>query len=212
MNPQYLVRETHAEDVDGYPALLRDMMWRANFTYQPTYSIYRRDRGPGMEEYMAVIDIIARRVTGSIPYRFQEYSTSEAMALQEVARAAMSRLCYDLTELSQPPYDHFPMQAHAGEVSRFARIQFGEDPQVRQLARLVHIMDQMHRCTVYELEETRRRLIEAQEHLRLMCDMRLIHADALYGANMISPYLSAPPEYRLPALTGRMHGIGIGSP
>lgn len=103
MNPQYLVRETQTEGVDGYPALLRDMMWRANFTYQPTYSIYRRDRGPGMEEFMAVIDIVARQVTESIPYRFQAHGTSEAMALQEVALVAMSRLRYDLTELAQPP-------------------------------------------------------------------------------------------------------------
>lgn len=208
MNPQYLVRETQAEDVGGYPELLRDMMWKANFTYQPMYSIYRRDQGPGMEEYMAVVGIIARSVAGSIPYRFQACGTSEAMALQEVARVAMSRLRYDLTELSQPPYDHFPMQAHDGEVSRFARIQFGEDPHVRQLVRLVHIMDQMHRCTVRELWEMRRHLIEAQEHLRLMHDMRLIHPDVLYGANMISPYLSTPPEYRLPVVGGHINSIG----
>lgn len=151
-----------------------------------------------MEEYLAVADIIARHVAGSIPYRFQACGTSETLALQEVARVAMSRLRYDWTELSQPPYDHFPMQAHVGEVNMFARIQFGEDPQVRQLAILVHIMDQMHRCTLHELWETPRRLIVAQEHLRLMHDMRLIHQDMLYGTNMISPYLSAPPEYHLP--------------
>ena len=70
-----------------------------------------------MEDFQAVIHIIARRVTGSIPYRFQARGTSEAMALQEVARMAMSRLRYDLTKLSQPPYDHFSMQAHGAEVT-----------------------------------------------------------------------------------------------
>lgn len=71
------------------------------------------------------------------------------------------------------------MRARARDVSSFARIQFGEDPQVRQLARLVHVMDQMHRCIVHELWETRRRLIIAQEHLQLMHDMRLIRPDVL---------------------------------
>lgn len=90
MSRQYLIKETQAENVDGYSALLRDMMWRANFSYQPQYSIYHSDRGPGMEEYMAVINITARQVTKSIPYCFQVHGTSEAMALHEVARVAMS--------------------------------------------------------------------------------------------------------------------------
>ena len=178
MNHQYLVKDTQAEDVEGYPTLLRDMMWRANFTYQPTYFIYRQDQGPGMEEYRAVIHIIARQVTGSISYHFQAHGTSEAMALQEVAHVAMSHLHYDLTELSQPPYDHFPIRAHGLEVNTFARIQYGEDPQVQQLARLVHIMDQVHHCTRYELWETQRRLIAAQGILQHL------HNRGLVGRNV----------------------------
>ena len=108
MSGWYLVKETRAEDVDGFPALLRDMMWRANFTYQPEYAIYRRDRGPRMEEYRAVINVIARRVTGSIPYCIHILATSESMAIQEASRRMMSLLRHDLTELSQPPYVHFP--------------------------------------------------------------------------------------------------------
>ena len=210
MNPQYLVRETQAEDVDGYPALLRDMMWRANFTYQPTYFIYRRDRGPGMEEYRAVIHITARLVTGSIPYRLQAHGTSAAMALQEVARMAMSRLRYHLTELSQPPYDHFPIHPPDAEVDLFVGIQFGEDPHVRQLARLVRIMNQVHHSTMHELWETRRRLIMAQRHLQPVCDMGLVDQRVLYGENEVSPYASAPPEYHLPEVGGQV--LNHGSP
>jgi len=198
MNSEYLVKETQGEDIEGYPALLRDMMWRANYTYQPSYYIYRLDQGPGMEEYRAVIHIMPRAVAGSIPYRFQAHGTSEAMALQEVALVAMSHLRYDLTELSQPPYDHFPVRAHGLEVNTFARIQNGEDPHVRQLARLVHIMDQVHRCTMSELWETRRRLIVAQRSLRHLHGRGLIGRDMLSGINGVSPYASAPPEYRLP--------------
>ena len=106
MSSWYLVKETRAKEVDGYPALLWDMMWRANFTYHLEYAIYRQDRGPGMEEYRAVINIIARQVVGSTPYRIQVLATSEAMPIQEVASEAMSHLHHDLAELSQPPYDH----------------------------------------------------------------------------------------------------------
>ena len=55
-----------------------------------------------MEEYLAVINIVTRSVTRSIPYGFQARGTSEATALQEVARVALSHLCHDLTKLAQP--------------------------------------------------------------------------------------------------------------
>ena len=122
MSGWYLVKETRAEDVDGFPALLQDMMWRANFTYQPEYALYRRDRGPGMEEYRAIINVIARQVAGSVPYCIQVHATSEPMAVQEAARRMMSLLRHDLTELSQPPYDHFPKQGPRAEVSTFDEI------------------------------------------------------------------------------------------
>ena len=202
MSGWYLVKETRAEDVDGYPALLRDMMWRANFTYQPEYAIYRRDRGPGMEQYRAIINVIARRVTGSVPYCIHVHATSESMAVQEAARRMMSLLRHDLTELSQPPYVHFPKQGHEAEVSTFDEIQFGEDPYVRQLARLVRIMDQVHRCLVYELWETRRRLHEAQEYLQIGVSMNRVPRNVLYGNNVNSPAAAAPPHYRFPEVAG----------
>ena len=65
-----------------------------------------------MGEYLAVIKIVAGRVTRSIPYGFQARGTSEATALQEVARVALSHLRHDLTKLAQPSYYHLLMQAH----------------------------------------------------------------------------------------------------
>ena len=183
-------------------------MWRANFTYQPEYAIYRQDRGPGMEEYQAVINVIARMVTGSIPYCVQVHATSEAMAIQEAAHRMMSLLRHDLTELSQPPYVHFPKQGRGAEVSMFDEIQFGEDPYVRQLARLVRIMDQTHRCLVYELWETRRRMHEAQEYLRIGVSMNCVPRNVLYGNNVISPAAAAPPDYRLPEVAGFVPSFG----
>lgn len=114
----------------------------------------------------------------------------------------MSQLRHDLTELSQPPYDHFPQRGFEADINTFAEIQFGEDPQVRQLARLVHIMDQIHRCNLYELTETQRRLREAQEYLRIGVNMNRVPRSVLYGANETSPAAAAPPGFRLPEVTG----------
>lgn len=100
MSSWFLVKEIRVEDVDGYLPLLRDMIWRANFTYQLEYAIYRRDRGTWMEEYRVMINIIAKQVMGSVPYCFQACGTSEAMVVQEVARVSTINLRHELTELS----------------------------------------------------------------------------------------------------------------
>ena len=136
-----------------------------------------------MGEYLAVINIVARRMTGSIPYRFQARGTSEATALQEVVCVALSHLRHDLTELARPPYYHFPMQARGAEVNFVARIQSGKDTQVRQLARLIHIKDQIHLCTIHELWEMRLRLTMAQGRLQPLCNMGLVDRHVLYGEN-----------------------------
>lgn len=157
-----------------------------------------------MEEYLAVINIVARRVTGSIPYRFQARGTSKATALQEVARVAPSHLHHDLMKLAQPPYYHFPMQARGVEVNTIARAQTGKDTQVRQLARLIHIKDQIYNCSMHELWETLLHLTVAQERLQPIRNMRLVDRDVLYGENEVSPYASAPPKYRLPEVGGQV--------
>lgn len=76
------------------------------------------------------------------------------------------------------------------------------------MARLVHIMHQVHRCAMHELYETWQHLVVAQEHLQLMSSMGLIHHDVLYGVNVVSPYISAPPKYHLPEVRGRVPNYG----
>ena len=49
-----------------------------------------------------------------------------------------------------------------------------------------------------ELWETRRRLIAAQGVLQHLHGRGLVGRNLLSGANRVSPYASAPPEYRLP--------------
>ena len=144
-----------------------------------------------MEEYLAVINIVARRVTRSIPYGFQARGTSEATALQEVARVALSHLRHDLTKLAQPSYYHLLMQARGAEVNTVTRIQSGKDTQVRQLARLIHIKDQIYNCSMHELWETRLHLIVAQGRLQPLCNIGF----PLRLTNLDNPKDTGSPSY-----------------
>ena len=44
-----------AEGTVGFPAILREMMWRANFSYQPEYFVYARPLDPGLDECVAKV-------------------------------------------------------------------------------------------------------------------------------------------------------------
>ena len=41
--------------MDGFPAILREMMWSANFSYQLKYFVYARFLGPGLDECVAKV-------------------------------------------------------------------------------------------------------------------------------------------------------------
>jgi hypothetical protein len=48
-----LVLATRVEGTEVFPAILREMMWHANFTYQPEYFVYSHLIGPALEEFVA---------------------------------------------------------------------------------------------------------------------------------------------------------------
>lgn len=151
-----------------------------------------------METHTTTVHIIARMVTGSVPYNFQARGTSIGMAVQEVAYVAMSHLCHELGGLDTPPYSYFPLRGLTAKVNEFAEITLGEDPSVRQLASLVRAMDRAHRCTLHELWETRSRLGHTQQYLCLMVQTNQACRDVLYGSNHTSPHNAAPPTFSFP--------------
>jgi len=99
-----LVAATRTEDVEGFPTELREMLWRANFSYHPEYCVYARGRGPGLVDYLATIDIPSRIVEGAGAHFYQAIGTSEAMAIQAVAYVAMCALRRELYVLSVGPF------------------------------------------------------------------------------------------------------------
>ena len=46
-----LVMATHGENIEGFPTLLDEVMWRANYSYCPEYAVYALGVGHGMINY-----------------------------------------------------------------------------------------------------------------------------------------------------------------
>ncbi|KAL6629533.1 hypothetical protein ACP70R_029298 [Stipagrostis hirtigluma subsp. patula] len=122
-----LVMATRGEGVEGFPSLLREMMWRANFTYPPEFVVYGRGVGAYLSEFSATVDIPARLVHGSQPYHFSATGTSVGMAIQEVALTAMAALRSELYELEGWPFTHFPQRGTRIGVNVFAPLTGEED-------------------------------------------------------------------------------------
>ena len=54
-----LVMATHGADIEGFLALLNEVMWGANYTYGPEYAVYGKWVGHGMVDYMAKVHILS---------------------------------------------------------------------------------------------------------------------------------------------------------
>ena len=47
----HLVMATRGENIEGFLALLNEVMWRANYSYCPEYAVYALGVGHGMINY-----------------------------------------------------------------------------------------------------------------------------------------------------------------
>lgn len=61
-----LVMMTRANGMEGFPALLWEMLWHANFTYQLEYFVYARSLGAGLDECVVKVILRPRLVEGEI--------------------------------------------------------------------------------------------------------------------------------------------------
>ena len=59
MDAGCLVMATHGADIEGFLALLNEVMWEANYTYCLEYAVYGKGVGHGMVEYMAKVHILS---------------------------------------------------------------------------------------------------------------------------------------------------------
>jgi hypothetical protein len=53
----HLVMATHGENIEGFPALLNELMRRANYSYRPEHAVYALGVGHGMIDYTCKVCI-----------------------------------------------------------------------------------------------------------------------------------------------------------
>ena len=59
-----LIVMTWSEGTEGFPAILREVMWHANFSYKPEYFVYAHLLGLGLDECVAKVILHPRLVEG----------------------------------------------------------------------------------------------------------------------------------------------------
>lgn len=143
---------TRARDVEGFPSLLDEMLWRGNFSYWLEYSVYARGHGPGMVDYFATLFIPMLLVEGvNHSHNVVAHGTLVRMAIQEVAYKAMAILCQEIEELWMLPFHHFPIQGPQLGLNEFNIAPVGAPLYERRMSELVRVQDRSMRCLRAEL-------------------------------------------------------------
>jgi hypothetical protein len=198
-----LILATRAEDVVGFPALLNEMLWKANYSLRPEYTVYARGLGVGVVDYVATLHLSARMVAGSESHVFEASGTSVEMAIQEVAYEAMTRLRWEHQELWEDPFTYYPMQAPDDPVCRFATAPVWAPLLERRMVGLVSAYDWAYRSVKWELEETRRRLVRTQWELEPFVRSGKVRRRVVDGWPSETVQEEAPPTHRFPVAGGR---------
>ncbi|KAG2592047.1 hypothetical protein PVAP13_5NG523300 [Panicum virgatum] len=153
---------TRAKDTIGFPAPLNEMLRRAHYTFRPEYAVYARGYGVGMVDYVATLHLEARMVVGSEAYDFQAKGTSLEMAIQEVAREAITRLRYEQQELWEDPFTYLPMKGPEEPFAHCISPSVGPFTMERCMAETISSYELVNWSLLRELDETRRCLYNLQ--------------------------------------------------
>lgn len=199
--PFNLVMATRALDVEGFPALLCEMLWRANFTYAPEYSVYAKGHGPGLVDYVATVHIKERFVAGATAHFYEAAGTSEEMAVQAVAYKVMAALCAELPVLEGWPFTYFPI--HEDDLINNFEYPTEEAPLFGQhMVELARSLDRAYRCFVAELWTMRARYNQLQHEVEFWVRRGRVNRGVLYGGDPEIPHESATSFYRFPPVHG----------
>ncbi|KAL6897961.1 hypothetical protein ACP4OV_006920 [Aristida adscensionis] len=189
-------------EVEGYPSLLRAMMWRANFSHEPRYSFYARGYGLGMVEYRANLNMAPRLMPGSQELEFIEYGSSVEMAMQKVAYAVMVYFRHVLPELASGPFEFFPSRAPGELVSEIAAVPPKAPYLVRYLVELVRAQDRIIWCLDHELGMTRSGFRQLQLAVEPSVRFGSVRRNVVYGGPRETVHERVVPELRFPADPG----------
>ena len=117
-----LVMATHVENIEGFLALLNEVMWRTNYSYRPEYAVYALGVGHGMINYTCKVHIPSHLYDPWWEFDRLAWGkgTSIDMAIQVVAYHAIAMLREALITLSELPFQHFQKRTEMNGVFKFS--------------------------------------------------------------------------------------------
>jgi hypothetical protein len=197
-----MIMATRAQETIGFPAILNEMLRSSHYFFQPEYEVYARGYGVGLVDYMASLHLEPRLVVGAVKYNFRACGTSVQMVIQEVAREAIARLRYEHRKLWEAPFTYFPVRGPEAPIAHVVLPPMGPYTLETCMADTISTYEMAHRSLVWELEETRCRLVrlhyQVEPYLRSKKLPRKIMDD--WTRNM--PHEEAPPSHRFPHVVG----------
>ena len=118
----HLVMATRGENIEGFLALLNEVMWRANYSYRPEYAVYALGVGHGMINYTCKVRIPSHLYDPGWEFDRLVWGkgTSIDMTIQVAAYHAIAMLREALVTLSEPPFQHFPERTEMNGVFKFS--------------------------------------------------------------------------------------------
>ena len=80
--------------MEGFPAILREMMWSANFSYQPEYFVFAHFLGPGLDECVAKVVLCPQLVDRETeePLKYLGMGSYHKSTIQDAAYQAIAGL------------------------------------------------------------------------------------------------------------------------
>jgi hypothetical protein len=124
--------------------------------------VYARCYGVGMVEYVATLHLEARMVVGAKTYDFHTWGTSVEMAIQEVARGAITRLRHEHRELWEDPFTYLPVRGLENPIAHVVSPPVGPFTLERCMAETISAYEMAHQSLLWELDETRSCLTHLQ--------------------------------------------------
>jgi hypothetical protein len=153
-----LIMVTRASETVGFSALLNEMLRWAHYTFRPEYAFYACGYGVSMVNYVVTLHLEARMVVGSEANDFQARGTSPEMAIQEMAREAITQLRYEPRELWEDPLTYLRAKGPEEPFGCCISPPVGPFILERCMVETSSSYERAHRSLLWELEETRRRL------------------------------------------------------
>ena len=118
----HLVMATCGENIEGFLALLNEVMWRANYSYRLEYAGYALGVGHGLINYTCKVHIPSHLC--DLGQEFDRLAlgkgTSIDMAIQVATYHAIAMLREALITLSEPLFKHFRKRTKMNGVFKFS--------------------------------------------------------------------------------------------